>query len=108
MRTFILIFLFLSEMYVNTDDYDSLDELVKRVNEEIISHSVVMVDIDTERLKMKVDEKPIVTVDNALQKMISYASWNSLITVIFSSPQESICYTTVKTQNHRAVLTNTE
>ncbi|OZC09838.1 exonuclease [Onchocerca flexuosa] len=37
------------EMYVNTNAYNSLDELVKRVSEEIISHNVVMVDIDAER-----------------------------------------------------------
>ncbi|VBB25961.1 unnamed protein product [Acanthocheilonema viteae] len=47
------------EIYVNTNDYDSLDELVKRVSQEIISHDVVMVDVDTRRLKMKVDEKPV-------------------------------------------------
>lgn len=95
-------------MYVNTNDCDSLDELVKLVSEEMISHNVVMVDIDTGRLKMKVDEKPIVAIDNALRKMISYASYNSLIIVIFSSPQESLCYITVKTQNHRNVLTDTK
>ncbi|KAL3985440.1 Complex I intermediate-associated protein 30 (CIA30) family protein [Acanthocheilonema viteae] len=92
------------EIYVNTNDYDSLDELVKRVSQEIISHDVVMVDVDTRRLKMKVDEKPVVAIDNALRKMISYASWNSLIIVIFSSPQESLCYITVKTQNHRDIV----
>uniref|UniRef100_A0A8R1Y0V6 Exonuclease domain-containing protein n=1 Tax=Onchocerca volvulus TaxID=6282 RepID=A0A8R1Y0V6_ONCVO len=94
------------EMYVNTNTYNSLDELVKRVSEEIISHNVVMVDIDAERLKMKIDGKSIVAVDNALRKMISYASWNSLIIVVFSSPQESLCYINVKTQNHRTVLTD--
>lgn len=93
---------------MNTDDCDSLDELVKRVNEEIISYNVVMVDIDTGRLKMKVDEKPITAIDNALREMISYASFNSLITVIFSSPQESLCYITVKTQNHRSVMVANE
>ncbi|EJW81403.1 exonuclease [Wuchereria bancrofti] len=96
------------EIYLNTNEYDSLEELVKRVNEEMISHNVVMVDINTRRLKMKVDEKPIVTVDNALRRMISYASWNSLIIVVFSSPQESLCYVTVKTQNHRTLLTDAE
>uniref|UniRef100_A0A1I8F127 Exonuclease domain-containing protein n=2 Tax=Wuchereria bancrofti TaxID=6293 RepID=A0A1I8F127_WUCBA len=83
------------EIYLNTNEYDSLEELVKRVNEEMISHNVVMVDINTRRLKMKVDEKPIVTVDNALRRMISYASWNSLIIVVFSSPQESLAVTVV-------------
>ncbi|VIO98469.1 Uncharacterized protein BM_BM1961 [Brugia malayi] len=96
------------EIYLNTNDYDSLEELVKRVNEEMISHNVVMVDINTRRLKMKVDEKPIVTVDNALRRMISYASWNSLIIVVFSSPQESLCYITVKTQNHQTLLAGAE
>ncbi|VDK87093.1 unnamed protein product [Litomosoides sigmodontis] len=96
------------EMYVNTDNCDSLDELVKRVNEEIISYNVVMVDIDTGRLKMKVDEKPITAIDNALREMISYASFNSLIIVIFSSPQESLCYITVKAQNRCTVATDNE
>lgn len=100
--------LFFSETYVNTSDCDSIEELVKLVSEQIISYNVVMVDIDTGRLKMNVDERPIVTVDNALRKMISYASWNSLIIVIFSSPQESTCYITVKTQNHRAILSDPE
>ncbi|CAG9533250.1 unnamed protein product [Cercopithifilaria johnstoni] len=96
------------EIYINTNDYDSLDDLVKRVSEEMISHNIVMVDIDTRRLKMKVDAKPIVAIDNALREMISYASWNSLIIVIFSSSQESVCYITVKTQNHRDLLTDIE
>ncbi|MCP9264779.1 putative RNA exonuclease NEF-sp [Dirofilaria immitis] len=95
------------EIYVNSNDYNSLDEFVKRVNEEIISHNIVMVDIDTKKLKVEVDGKSVVIIDNALQKMISYASWNSLIILVFSSPQESLCYITVKTQNHRAVLTDT-
>ncbi|KAM3717188.1 RNA exonuclease [Dirofilaria immitis] len=47
------------EIYVNSNDYNSLDEFVKRVNEEIISHNIVMVDIDTKKLKVEVDGKSV-------------------------------------------------
>lgn len=89
---------------MNTDEYSSLEDLAERVSTEVIAHSVVMLDVDATRLKLKECEKPLLAIDNALRKVISYASLNSLIIVVFSSPQESLCYLAVKTQNRKNLV----
>ncbi|VDN06050.1 unnamed protein product [Thelazia callipaeda] len=91
------------ETFVDTDSYNSLDDLVRRVNEEVISHDIVMVDFDVAKLCSEPDGAPLYAVDDALKQMISFASLNSLIILVLSSPQESVCHVQMKTQIARKI-----
>uniref|UniRef100_A0A183EQM2 CBS domain-containing protein n=1 Tax=Gongylonema pulchrum TaxID=637853 RepID=A0A183EQM2_9BILA len=92
------------EYYIDTDEYVVFEDLVRRISGEVINHNIVMVDFDIAKLALERGVRPVVAIDNAIRRMISHASLNSLIVVIFSSPENSIGYAKIKNANRRNPL----